>query len=95
MGQLCNRRIKSPGLAIYTHAMKAIAAVVLVLSCAAGMAAFVIGRLAGWPVVEEVGAWLTAPLWLVLGGLALVAAIGQPLAAALRLAQRWRGRRPR
>ena len=75
--------------------MRAALATALVATCAAGAAAFVAGRLLGNELVEEIGAWMTAPLWLVLGVLVVAAAIGQPAAALLRLAQRRRGRRQR
>ena len=75
--------------------MRAALATALVTICAVGSAMFLAGRLNGWERVEEVGAWLTLPLWIALGGLALAAFIGQPLASLLRLAQRSRDRRRR
>lgn len=70
-------------------------AIALFVTCLAGMALFVVGRLAGWLLVEEIGAWMTVPLWLVAGAISVIAALGCSLAALLRLAPRWRGRRPR
>lgn len=75
--------------------MRAAAALALLAACVVGCVAFVVGRLQGWQSVEEVGAWLTAPLWLVLGALSVAAFIGQPAASLLRLLQRWRDRRRR
>lgn len=75
--------------------LKVAAAVAMVLSSTLGGAAFVLGRLVGHPGLEEAGAWMTLPLWLVLGGLALVAAIGLPAAAFARAAAAVRGRMQR
>lgn len=75
--------------------MRAAVALSLVVACVAGCVAFVVGRLQGWQQVEEIGAWMTAPLWLVLGALSVVAFIALPAGALLRLLQRWRDRTQR
>jgi hypothetical protein len=75
--------------------LAAVAATAMVFTSTAGGVAFVVGRLMGWPGVERAGAWLTAPLWLALGLLSLVEAIGLVAAAFVRCAAAVRGRMQR
>lgn len=82
-------------VARYTAAMRMLVALAFFAVCAMGMALFVLGRIMGWPEIEEAGAWMTAPLWLLLGAISITAAAALVLAAVLRLAVAARGRRRR
>lgn len=72
--------------------MRVIAALVCLALCVAGAALFLLGRINGWDGVEEIGAWMTAPLWLLMGAISVTAAAGLLLAGLLRLASAARDR---
>ena len=63
--------------------------------CLTGMVLVVVGLLQDMPALQEVGAWMTAPLWLLLGAVSVIAALGVACASLLRLAEAVRGRRRR
>lgn len=69
-------------------------AAVFVTLCFAGMVVCTIGLLLEAEAAVVFGGALTLPLTAYLGVVMLAAVIGQPLACLLRLASRWRGRRP-
>lgn len=79
----------------YTAAMRAAIILGCLAMCAVGAALFIAGRIYGWPEIEEAGAWMTAPLWLLMGAISLTAAAGLVLAAVLRIAAAVLGRRRR
>lgn len=73
----------------------AIAGLWAVGACYLGMVIFVVAMVLGGEDVAAYGAWLTLPLTLLYAVPLTLLLITAPVAAAMQLAERWRGRKRR